>query len=270
MPTFTRYKLTLYYELDGQGAPMLLVPGLASDSQSWAPVRSDLASSFRLILPDPRSTGRTTPLSVSCDVDSVVGDLIGLLDHLEVAQVALVGHSFGGIVAHRLAIKHPERVRCAVLAGAGRLSTATTAALSDLVAARDEGLSTEHWYRLFFHWLFRPETTANAAWMAGAARLAAHYPYAQPSECLKRQLAAAVEAVPEGVLACPTLLLCGEHDRLVSSAETRSSFVGTDVTASVLPGTAHSMHWDDPEAFCATVRHFVMTHSVDSGSAQAH
>jgi len=249
---------------------MLLVPGLASDSQSWAPVRSDLASSFRLILPDPRGTGRTTPRGVRCDVDSVVGDLVGLLDHLDVGQVAVVGHSFGGIVAHRLAIRHPERVRCAVLAGAGRLSPATASALADLVAARDEGLSTEHWYRLFFHWLFRPETTANAAWMAGAARLAAHYPYAQPSESLKRQLAAAVEAVPEGVLACPTLLLFGERDRLISAAESRPSFVGSDVAVTVLPGTAHSMHWDDPAAFCAAVGPFVRRYSFDGGSSKAH
>ena len=61
MATFSRGDVDVYYEIHGEGAPLLMIAGLASDSQSWQPIIADLASHYRLITVDNRGAGRTTP-----------------------------------------------------------------------------------------------------------------------------------------------------------------------------------------------------------------
>ena len=60
MATFSRGDVDVYYEIHGEGAPLLMIAGLASDSQSWQPIIADLASHYRLITVDNRGAGRTT------------------------------------------------------------------------------------------------------------------------------------------------------------------------------------------------------------------
>ncbi|HYT96285.1 MAG TPA: alpha/beta fold hydrolase, partial [Casimicrobiaceae bacterium] len=52
---------SLYYECVGDGPPLLLIAGLASDSLSWQPIVADLAAHYRVIAVDNRGAGRTTP-----------------------------------------------------------------------------------------------------------------------------------------------------------------------------------------------------------------
>ena len=61
MPYLALNDINLYYEFHGEGTPLLLIAGLASDSQSWQPIIEDLSQNFLLITPDNRGTGRTQP-----------------------------------------------------------------------------------------------------------------------------------------------------------------------------------------------------------------
>jgi alpha-beta hydrolase superfamily lysophospholipase len=58
----TRDGLTMYYELHGSGDPLVLIAGLASDSQSWAPILPALAERFQVVVFDNRGAGRTEPM----------------------------------------------------------------------------------------------------------------------------------------------------------------------------------------------------------------
>jgi pimeloyl-ACP methyl ester carboxylesterase len=52
MATFSHDEVDLYYEIHGSGPPLLMIAGLARDSQSWQPIIADLASHYRLITVD--------------------------------------------------------------------------------------------------------------------------------------------------------------------------------------------------------------------------
>ena len=107
----------------GDGAPVVLVhgsgPGVTAYA-NWRLTIPALAQRFRVVAPDMPGFGfteRPEPPMV-CDPDRWVAHLVGLLDALGLAKVSLVGNSFGGGIALRLAARHPDRVDRLVLMGA--------------------------------------------------------------------------------------------------------------------------------------------------------
>lgn len=94
----------------GEGRPLLLVPGADGVKETWRYQIPALARRRRVIAPDLRSE-----VPAGADFDLFRGDLLELLDALEVDSVALAGQSLGGAVAMRFAARHPDRVRALVL-----------------------------------------------------------------------------------------------------------------------------------------------------------
>ena len=104
MPMFSREDVDLYYECHGSGAPLFLIAGLASDSQSWQPIIGDLAAHFRVIALDNRGVGRTIPQDAPTSIRAMADDCVALIDHLRLPSVHVLGHSMGGFIAQELAI----------------------------------------------------------------------------------------------------------------------------------------------------------------------
>src|SRR2546430_10704359 len=98
-----------YYEVLGQGDPLLLVPGLGVTCRTWDPVLPELARHFTLIMIDNRGLGLSQmkrPPRTTADYST---DLVELLDHLQLDRAHVIGLSLGGIIAQRLASDHPSR-----------------------------------------------------------------------------------------------------------------------------------------------------------------
>lgn len=132
----------LYYEIAGEGKPVVLLhPGFA-DSRIWDPQWPGYAERFRVVRCDMPGFGqspiRDLPVTYALEVAA-------LLDRLAIRDAAMVGCSLGGRVALELAIARPDLVSCLVLIGAATpdaLATASemtvyTAALMDAIAHRD-------------------------------------------------------------------------------------------------------------------------------------
>jgi pimeloyl-ACP methyl ester carboxylesterase len=120
---FSRGVVDIHYEIHGDGAPVLMIAGLASDSQSWQPIVSDLASHYRLITVDNRGAGRTTPQDARVSVRAMADDCVALLAHLGLRSVHMLGHSMGGFVAQDCAIRHPDKVDSLILAATSSSSS---------------------------------------------------------------------------------------------------------------------------------------------------
>jgi pimeloyl-ACP methyl ester carboxylesterase len=267
MPRLTLEGADLHYELDGAGPPLVLLPGLGSDSLSWSPVRAALARDFRLVLPDPRGAGRTRARCESITVERLALDVVSLLDHLCIDRAALLGHSMGGLVAHAVAVNAPGRISALVLAGSGRLDARAAGLLRDLGARREAGVEGAQWFRMLFAWLFAPAFFADERAVEEAARLAAAYPYFPSPAAWTAQLAAAVESPPRGgeAVTAPALLLSGRLDRLIDEAASRESFRAVrGLRTEILEDAAHSLHWDQPAAFVDAVRRFLTSSSPPS------
>jgi pimeloyl-ACP methyl ester carboxylesterase len=262
MPTVGLNGIELYHELHGDGPPLLLVAGLASDSQSWLPVRDALAARFRLVLPDNRGCGRTKPQDAPLSVPQMADDCATLLDTLGIPRAHVLGHSMGGMIALELAARHPDRVERLVLAGTGAVTARTATVMGDLAAARETGMPQELWFRLLFPWLFRPKFFEYPETVAEAARLSAAYPYPQSDAAFRAQYEASrayrrhVEAA--AAVRAPTLVLNAALDLLMTPADADRTFSGiAQRRSAVIDGAAHSMHWDRPEDFVREVVAFL-------------
>jgi pimeloyl-ACP methyl ester carboxylesterase len=84
---------------------------------------AELAGRHRLVLPDLRGCGRSTRglADDQYHPDAVVADLLALLDALRLAEVDVLGFSYGGLIAQRLAVAAPDRVRRLIIASSSVL-----------------------------------------------------------------------------------------------------------------------------------------------------
>ena len=112
--------VTYHYEIHGEGEPLLLLHGGLGSFDMFAPILPALTATRQVIGVDLHGHGRT-PLGERANISLVdIGDdLAALLDHLGYSQVDVLGYSFGGGAAFRLAVQHPEKVRRLVIASAG-------------------------------------------------------------------------------------------------------------------------------------------------------
>ena len=105
----------LYYEVQGEGPPLLLVPGLGGVGTFFAEHVPELAKRFRVVVHDHRGTGRSTPSRIDYSVEQMTGDLLQLMDALDLRKAHLCGHSTGGVIGQTLALDRPERLDRLVL-----------------------------------------------------------------------------------------------------------------------------------------------------------
>ena len=123
MPQFNSDGVTIAYEEVGQGPPILLIHGFASNMRvnwfdtGWVKTLSDAGR--RVIAIDNRGHGESEKLYDSAQYSSPImaEDARRLLDHLGIAQADIMGYSMGARIAALITISHPERVRRAVFAG---------------------------------------------------------------------------------------------------------------------------------------------------------
>lgn len=111
----------LHVEQEGSGPALLLISGLGGKGDFWNDVRPSLAKSFRVVTFDHRGTGASDHPPQGYTIAHMVGDVLNILDALEIDRTHIVGHSTGGAIAQVLALDMPERVgRLVISASWGR------------------------------------------------------------------------------------------------------------------------------------------------------
>lgn len=98
---------TLYYEVHGNGAPIVFIHGFTLDHRMWQSQVGYFSKTSRVITYDVRGFGQS---SQPIDTYTHYDDLLALLDHLEIPKAHLVGLSMGGGIASGFAVLHPDRV----------------------------------------------------------------------------------------------------------------------------------------------------------------
>ncbi|MBT3180967.1 MAG: alpha/beta hydrolase [Deltaproteobacteria bacterium] len=100
----------IYYEVHGEGRPLLFINGLAGDTRQWEFMLSHLTSSFQCIIYDMRCAGRSDKPDEEVTVAVYVEEALALLHHLDIKKADILGFSLGGMIAMEFAMTHPEVV----------------------------------------------------------------------------------------------------------------------------------------------------------------
>ena len=107
----------LYYDLVGEGPPLVFVSGWAMSCECWRPAVDLLKRRYRCLIYDSRGIGRSHPISADAgfEIDDRADDLKTILEALGIFDATLVGHEMGALVAAVCAERHPQTVRSLVL-----------------------------------------------------------------------------------------------------------------------------------------------------------
>ncbi len=116
MPTIEANGQTLYYEVHGEGEPLLCVMGLAADVLAWTLQVPAFSAGHRTVIFDNRDVGRSSMAGEDYEIADMARDALALADALELESFDLLGVSMGGAIAQEMACQAPERIRTLTLA----------------------------------------------------------------------------------------------------------------------------------------------------------
>src|SRR5215212_5321956 len=245
----------VYYEVHGDGEPLLCVAGITCDTLVWIPQVHAFSAAHRTVIFDNRDAGRSSMADGEYEIADMARDALALADHLELETFHLLGVSMGGAIAQEIAIQAPERVRTLTLAVTFPAGSTYARRLADVWGARVRQISREqHTDELML--LNHSEAFFDSPEMVEFIRTAMlNNPHPQPPEAFGRQLAACGRHDKRDRLASltmPTHVIGGEYDILVPvwmSREVASLIPGSKLT--VLPAAPHGLSLERAEEFNA-------------------
>jgi pimeloyl-ACP methyl ester carboxylesterase len=106
----------LFYNDNGSGAPIVLIPGLGQTHRYFDGIAAHLKDKYRLIALDLRGVGESDKPRQRYDMEIWADDVAGVLEHLGIDQAHVLGSSLGGCVAQAFAVRHPKKLRSLMLA----------------------------------------------------------------------------------------------------------------------------------------------------------
>jgi pimeloyl-ACP methyl ester carboxylesterase len=233
--TFVHDGVTLYYEVYGQGEPLLIIHGNGGSIGTLAAQIAFFRSRYRVIAMDSRDQGNSGDSPGKITYEKMTDDLAALLDHLNTGPVDVLGWSDGGIEALLLGIRHPAKVK-KIAAMAANLNPSTNAVY--------------------------PETWAMARSMIEAIPAAEKdTPQGRRAIKVTSMMFEEPNIAPSALeaITAPTLVLASDHD-LIRDEHTLDIFHHVpNSQLCIFPGATHMVPYDAPALFNATVERFFQT-----------
>ena len=251
----------LTYRIDGEGVPVLLLNGGMMTLTAWEPVAALLSGRFKVIRCDLRGQLQS-PGVPEPTLDCHAGDLVELLDHLGIEKVHIGGTSYGGLLALRFAVLHPERTASvSAITATGRITPEfwrSTAECRDLAleaaAGGDGGKVLEY---------ILPSTYTPEYREKNASALAFHRQWVAALPKIWFEGLAAMLTSVEGIdftphlssIRCPVLVLAGERDAMFPPEQSQALAEALpDARLVIVPGAPHGMAVENADA---TARHLL-------------
>jgi pimeloyl-ACP methyl ester carboxylesterase len=261
-----------WYELIGEGEPVLFIPGLGGTCRVWDPIAPDLAAHFSLILVDNRGLGRSIARRKPRSLADYSADLVELLDELQLERAHVLGLSLGGIIAQRFAVDHPSRVDRLVLVSCAHRFSAYLLRMTALL-----GHSLRRFPRAVF--VQTMELLATAPFYMDE-----HIHEIEEQERARCQEGLHARAMGTQLrcllrsdldpadyrITAPTLVVAGEHDALIPNCYAR--LMAERIPGSrflLIPGAGHNPMLEVPEKVLPLIEQFLQGREVGELTQEA-
>jgi len=241
MPIVHVNDIDVYYEIHGEGEPLLMIQGLGFEISAMVtePGKSRFIDRFtdryRVIVFDYRGVGRTDKPDMPYTIDLLASDTVGLMDTLGIQKAHIMGTSMGSQIAQTIAANFPERVKGLILVVGFTRALPLMRAIG-FVATRVPGVKEK-----MTGWMYLqkyPPTPASFRRMADAA-----------NRCDTRELL--------GRITAPTLIVNGTQDGIVPMRITRELADGIPGARLVLVDGDHLFSAKNPDLLITPARAFL-------------
>ncbi len=263
MPKTSVNGLSLYYEIEGDGEPVVLIPGFAAGRWIWFKQTATLSRNFRVIIFDPRGVAASEKPEGPQTISLLADDVAHLLQTIGIRSAHIVGASFGGFVAQEFALRYPfmtwKLVLCCTSFGGPNHVAPSNDTLMALASTK--ALNSEERMRANLLLAFSPEfvrTQVSEVDHIVHLRMTNEV----PEHIYLSQLQAAVafnsESRLEGI-GIPTLVLSGDADVIVPVQNSRNLAARIPgAKLHIVEGGSHTFFIERPREFNQVVTEFLV------------
>jgi pimeloyl-ACP methyl ester carboxylesterase len=231
--------IQMYYEIHGDGEPLILLHGGFSHIGVWVNQIPIFAEKHKVIAVESRGHGRSTYSEQPIAYSLMASDVMALMDYLGIEKADIVGWSDGAIIGLDLAINHPERLHRLVAYGANYNPSGlrTDDAASEFLDA-SLAWASEEYQKL------SPDPSRWDAFLEDYTEMLASQPNYTPEQL--------------GSITVPVLVLDGESDEIIYTEHTEE-MAGLIPTAQLIliSGTGHLAPFEKPAVFNQVVLDFL-------------
>ena len=252
MPALSIEGFNLYYEVHGEGFPLVLAHGIGGNHASWYQQVPVFAERYRTIVFDHRGFGNSRDRADGPGRSRFVADLAALLDHLEIRQAALVAQSMGGGTCALFTVKHPERVKALVLADT-LVGLQLPPALQEQAGAAARAADRLSQLERVLSASFRERNPAGRELYSAIASF-----NGVDRKSLTGALGAGATLEQLGAAGVPILFLMGAEDAVFPAAlvaQVQKQVRGSRYVE--IPHAGHSVYFESPAAFNEAVLRFL-------------
>jgi pimeloyl-ACP methyl ester carboxylesterase len=273
MPRVTANDVTMNYDQQGTGDPLILIPYLAADHACYAFQVAAYAKHFTCISLDLRGTGASGNPDGEYSTETLADDVAAFMQAVGVTRAHISGLSLGASVGMWLAAKYPEKVQSLSLHGACQKSDLFIKTILEgwQVMARALNSVPDTVIRAIFPWCFTPDLyAARPDFIESLADFVRSRP-AQSLAAFVQQSNAAMGHDASGQLGritAPTQITVGSLDQVTSTrfaVPMSEQIRGSELL--IFSGCAHAHLYEQVEEFNQKTLHFLLRHSgAGSGS----
>ncbi|MGH3154985.1 MAG: alpha/beta fold hydrolase [Streptosporangiaceae bacterium] len=267
MPTVSANGIDIYYEVQGEGEPLVLIPYLAADQACYAFQVADYAKQFTCFTVDLRGAGLSGKPEGTYTTGLLADDIAGFMQAAGVDRAHVAGLSLGAATGMWLAARHPERVKSLSLHSSWPATDPFLRVVVEgwRIMARGLGDVTDMVISGIFPWCFTPELyAARPEYIASLAEFVRSRPMPPVDAFLRQSSAVLAHDATEvlGSIQAPTLLTFGRHDSVTSTRFTdplREAIADTELI--VFEDCAHAPIYENVEEFNQRTLAFLQRHS---------
>lgn len=262
MPKIKANGIKIYYEVHGEGEPLVLILGFIMNHYAWEPIITDLAKKFQVIIFDNRGAGKTEVPDEPYSIELMAKDTFALMDALKIEKASLLGQSMGSAICQEMAHLYPQRIKKMVLCGTFPNGKFTTTYLFHAFGELyQEGLPYYRIMELFFPIVFSYAFLSDSSKLEEVKKLVKKDPYPVTPVGYMRQGDAlhqfnSTEYLPH--IQIETLVVGYEND--ICTFTKAAEFVANQIPNAkyaLMEGVGHAGIGEQPQAFLEKVLPFL-------------
>ncbi len=253
--------LNFYYEVAGNGTPLVLIAGLSCDSSHWNLIKNILAQQFEVICLDNRSVGRSQTPTSGYTISDMALDVVKLLNHLGIEKAHILGHSMGGAIAQTIAYKNPQLVNKLIISNSFvQIKCRSLIFLENLAKMYLNNFSLEETVPINAPWVFSDQYLNQKNIIDELINSGKSYLYQQTAQGFKQQ----VEAIAKfnstdwiNQIIAPTLIIAGKNDYLTPSDDSEYMHKNINNSQLIIQPGAHVPMFEIAEQFLNDILPFL-------------